>query len=92
MFFQRRQDGNRLLDDIVAERTNKTINTFIRVKPEDFEFLLRRIAPEIARMNTNMRDAITTQERLLILLHYIATGHTFSSLQFLFQVGIISTA
>ncbi|XP_041785728.1 uncharacterized protein LOC121601009 [Anopheles merus] len=38
-------------------------------------------------MNTNMRDAITTQERLLILLHYLATGHTFSSLQFLFRVS-----
>ncbi|XP_035917750.1 uncharacterized protein LOC118515150 [Anopheles stephensi] len=38
-------------------------------------------------MNTNMRDSITAQERLLITLRYLATGETFSSLQYLFRVS-----
>uniref|UniRef100_A0A182N2X2 Transposase Helix-turn-helix domain-containing protein n=1 Tax=Anopheles dirus TaxID=7168 RepID=A0A182N2X2_9DIPT len=57
------------------------------MKKEDFDFLLQAIAPEITRMHTNMRDAITAQERLLITLRYLAEGETFSSLQYSFRVS-----
>uniref|UniRef100_A0A182S077 DDE Tnp4 domain-containing protein n=1 Tax=Anopheles funestus TaxID=62324 RepID=A0A182S077_ANOFN len=38
-------------------------------------------------MDTNIRDAITPCERLLITLRYLATGETYASLQFLFKVS-----
>ena len=37
VFFRRRQDGNRLLDDIKAEMVNDTIKNFMRMKHEDFD-------------------------------------------------------
>ncbi|XP_058123115.1 uncharacterized protein LOC131285213 [Anopheles ziemanni] len=93
IFFRRQEDGNRLLDNIVAEQANETMINFLRMKKEDFDVLLDMIRPEINRMNTNMRDSITAQERLLITLRYLATGETFNkirqlgSLQYLFQVS-----
>ncbi|XP_058122786.1 putative nuclease HARBI1 [Anopheles coustani] len=87
IFFRRQEDGNRLLDNIVAEQANETMINFLRMKKEDFDVLLDMIRPEINRMNTNMRDSITAQERLLITLRYLATGETFSSLQYLFRVS-----
>ncbi|XP_058122824.1 uncharacterized protein LOC131264559 [Anopheles coustani] len=38
-------------------------------------------------MDPNMRKAITPQERLMITLRYLATGETFTSLQYLFRVS-----
>ncbi|XP_035918329.1 uncharacterized protein LOC118516979 [Anopheles stephensi] len=87
IFFRRQEDGNRLLDNIVAEQANETVVNFLRMKKEDFIVLLQAIRPAISRMNTNMRDSITAQERLLITLRYLATGETFSSLQYLFRVS-----
>ncbi|XP_035918326.1 uncharacterized protein LOC118516502 isoform X2 [Anopheles stephensi] len=87
IFFRRQEDGNRLLDNIVAEQANETVVNFLRMKKEDFIVLLQAIRPAISRMNTNMRDSITAQERLLITLRYIAAGETFSSLQYLFRVS-----
>uniref|UniRef100_A0A182YR18 DDE Tnp4 domain-containing protein n=1 Tax=Anopheles stephensi TaxID=30069 RepID=A0A182YR18_ANOST len=83
IFFRRQEDGNRLLDNIVAEQANETVVNFLRMKKEDFIVLLQAIRPAISRMNTNMRDSITAQERLLITLRYLATGETFSSVSFL---------
>ncbi|XP_061497153.1 uncharacterized protein LOC133391068 [Anopheles gambiae] len=86
VFFRRRQDGNRLLDDIKAEMVNDTIKNFMRMKHEDFDRLYVLVGPEISRMDTNVREAITAQERLLITLRYLATGETFASLQYLFWI------
>nr|XP_049461002.1 uncharacterized protein LOC120952052 isoform X2 [Anopheles coluzzii] len=88
VFFRRRQDGNRLLDDIKAEMVNDTIKNFMRMKHEDFDRLYALVGPEISRMDTNMREAITAQERLLITLRYLATGETFASLQYLFRIPL----
>ncbi|XP_052901547.1 putative nuclease HARBI1 [Anopheles moucheti] len=38
-------------------------------------------------MDTNMREAVTAQERLMITLRFLATGETFTSLQFIFRVS-----
>nr|XP_049462188.1 uncharacterized protein LOC120956968 [Anopheles coluzzii] len=92
VFFRRRQDENRLLDDIKAEMVNDTIKNFMRMKHEDFDRLYALVGPEISRMDTNMREAITAQERLLITLRYLATGETFASLQYLFRVSKSSIA
>uniref|UniRef100_A0A182PWM5 DDE Tnp4 domain-containing protein n=1 Tax=Anopheles epiroticus TaxID=199890 RepID=A0A182PWM5_9DIPT len=43
----------------------ETIHRFLRLKVEDFEFLLSLVGPKIAKMDTNMREAITPKERLL---------------------------
>lgn len=41
---------------------------------DDFEFLLEKVTPLIAKKNTVMRDAIPAAERLALTLRYLATG------------------
>ncbi|XP_061508356.1 uncharacterized protein LOC133392268 [Anopheles gambiae] len=63
------------------------MNRFLRMKKEDFFHLLSLVGPKIAKMDTDFRKAITEQERLLITLRYLATGETFTSLQYVFRVS-----
>lgn len=49
---------------------------FFRMKVADFNYLLSRISHRISKQNTNMREAISPKERLLITLRSLATGKT----------------
>ncbi|KAJ8728814.1 hypothetical protein PYW07_006510 [Mythimna separata] len=51
----------------------------------DFEYLLNKIGPFIAKQDTNMRKCIPIQERLAVTLRFLATGDKFSSLAYLFK-------
>ncbi|XP_040187301.1 protein ANTAGONIST OF LIKE HETEROCHROMATIN PROTEIN 1-like [Rana temporaria] len=53
-----------------------------------FDFLLDLLTPFLSRQDTNCRDAISPCERLLITLRYLATGNSYSSLQYEFRIGI----
>uniref|UniRef100_A0A182PX44 DDE Tnp4 domain-containing protein n=1 Tax=Anopheles epiroticus TaxID=199890 RepID=A0A182PX44_9DIPT len=55
------------------------------MEKDDFQYLLSIVGPKIAKMNTNMRNAITPQEKLLITLRYLVTGETFTSLHYVFR-------
>ena len=46
----------------------------LRMTAEDFEVLLRRVAPLITKRDTQMRLAITAKERLALTLRFLATG------------------
>ena len=60
---------------------------FTRMSPEDFEFLLQTVEPQIARQNTNFRQAISVKLRLAITLRFLATGDSYTSLQYIFKVS-----
>ncbi|XP_053663552.1 uncharacterized protein LOC128712690 [Anopheles marshallii] len=90
LFHRREQAGNRLLDTIMAEQVSETIKTFLRMTKEDFDYLLSLIGPKIQRLDTHMRESITAQERLMITLRFLATGETFTGLQFVFRVSKLS--
>ncbi|XP_040159186.1 uncharacterized protein LOC120897981 [Anopheles arabiensis] len=87
LFLNRNETGNRLLIDITTSGIYETMNRFLRMKKEDFFHLLSLVGPKIAKMDTDFREAITEQERLLITLRYLATGETFTSLQYVFRVS-----
>nr|XP_040237731.2 uncharacterized protein LOC120958789 [Anopheles coluzzii] len=87
LYLNRNETGNRLLTDITTSGIYETMNRFLRMKKEDFFHLLSLVGPKIAKMDTDFRKAITEQERLLITLRCLATGETFTSLQYVFRVS-----
>lgn len=55
---------------------------FIRMLHDEFEYLLELIE----KRNTRFREAIPAGERLALTLHFLATGQSFASLQYLFRI------
>jgi hypothetical protein len=51
---------------------------------EQFDTLLRNIAPLIQREDTMMGDAIPARDKLQIALSFLATGNSLRTLQHLF--------
>uniref|UniRef100_A0A182RWH6 DDE Tnp4 domain-containing protein n=1 Tax=Anopheles funestus TaxID=62324 RepID=A0A182RWH6_ANOFN len=88
MLYRRNEDGSRLLADMADEAADDTVLKFLRMTHDDFDWLLDKISHKIKREDTNMRLSITPRERLLITLRFLATGETYSSLSFLFRVGV----
>lgn len=80
------------LGELVAEPSGE-FKKFTRMSTVDFEFLLNKISPLIARQDTQLRTAVAARIRLAITLRYLATGDSFQSLHFLFKVSpqLIST-
>lgn len=61
--------------------------SWMRMDRETFNCLLGRIEEQIQRQDTTMRQAITPGERLSITLRYLATGESFSSMEYLFRIS-----
>lgn len=74
-----------LLKELETEDPNAYRN-FVRLSNADFNYLLNLVAPLITKEDTVMRKAIPAGEKLCVTLRYLATGETFSSLQYLFRI------
>ncbi|XP_041785723.1 uncharacterized protein LOC121603440 isoform X2 [Anopheles merus] len=83
---QRNEAGVRLLNTLMEEESNFATLNLLRMTKQDFDLLLSWTEPIIRMQDTNMRLAITPKERLLITLRYLATGDSFASLHYLFQI------
>ncbi|CAK1603327.1 unnamed protein product [Parnassius mnemosyne] len=57
------------------------------MSPTDFEYLLTIIAPKISRQETIMRSAISPQDRVALTLRFLATGDSYTSLQYTFRIS-----
>lgn len=89
IFRLRFQYGNRLMSNEVhaSRKVDNFVMNFMRMITNDFEYLESLIGPKIERMNTNMREPITVKERLVISLRFLATGDSYTSLQYLFRIS-----
>jgi hypothetical protein len=72
--------GSSLLKDLRGQFHN-----FTRMHSDDYDLRLNLIGPKIARKNTVFREAISVQERLAVTLRFLATGDSYTSLQYLFK-------
>ncbi|XP_019221994.1 protein ANTAGONIST OF LIKE HETEROCHROMATIN PROTEIN 1 [Oreochromis niloticus] len=59
-----------------------------RLSLGQFEDLLSRVGPRVARLDTNYRRSIPPAERLSICLRFLATGDSFRTIAFSFRVGV----
>lgn len=75
-----------MLEDLIREPSGQFEN-FCRMSADDFNFLLNKIGPLIARKDTNMRKAIPVNERFAVALRFLASGESFKSLSYLFKVS-----
>lgn len=78
--------------ELLSESSGEFEN-FVRMSFFDFEYLLNKVAPIIAKQDTQLRHAIPPEVRLAITLRFLATGDNYKSLHFLFKVSsqLIST-
>ncbi|XP_022818061.1 uncharacterized protein LOC111350654 [Spodoptera litura] len=72
--------------ELYAEPSGE-FNNFVRMSSSDFEYLLQKISPTIAKKDTDWRDAIPVKVRLAVTLRYLATGDSYRSLHYLFKIS-----
>lgn len=65
----------------------KGFKKFLRMSPRTFCEVLLTVKAGISKHDTNMREAIPASTKLEIVLHYLATGSTFSSTEYYFRVS-----
>ncbi|XP_069621426.1 uncharacterized protein [Ranitomeya imitator] len=71
----------------LRENPQKFFN-YVRMRAENFEFLLGYVEDCIRRRDTQMRFSISPAERLMVTIRFLATGESFSSLHFQYRLGI----
>lgn len=58
----------------------------LRMSEQKFEELLQKVSPLIQKKNTLLRDSLPARVKLQVVLRYLATGDSFSSLSVLYRV------
>lgn len=81
-----RYSGSNLLTDLLKEPSG-LFEHFCRMSSEDFEYLLQKVEPYIAKQDTKWRKAVPAKERLVVTLRFLATGDSFKSLSYLFKIS-----
>lgn len=84
IFFRQTMDNQ--LAEMLAEPSGEFDN-FVRMSNSDFEFLIQKVSPVVAKQDTDWREAIPVKIRLALTLRYLATGDSFRSLHYLFKIS-----
>lgn len=85
-FYEERAKHDLLLD-LRSQELSGHYRNFLRMSSSNFENLLNLVAPFIQRKDTKFRKAISAQDKLALTLRFLATGDSFTSLQYLFKIS-----
>ncbi|CAL9695322.1 unnamed protein product [Knipowitschia caucasica] len=85
--WRQREHGLYLLHRDMEVSDRRGVKELLRMNVEELEFVLNKVAPLITKQDTNMRLSISAKERLVLTLRFLATGESFTSLNFQFRVG-----
>ncbi|CAH1963644.1 unnamed protein product [Acanthoscelides obtectus] len=81
----KKRSGTGILMDLKSQEISGQYKNFTRMTRTDFENLLQRIGPHISKQDTYFRTPISAQ-RLAVTLRFLATGDSYTSLQYLFRI------
>ena len=79
-------DYHHLLQELNREDT-KGYKNFLRINPELFGEMVDRLTPILAKKATRMREPLSVGLMLTITLRFLATGDSYTSLQYSFRVS-----
>ena len=87
--YKQRNAGNvgSLVSELKFQAVSGHYKNFARMTPSDFEYLLNKIGKKVEKQDTVLRKAISAQDRLALTLRFLATGDSYSSLQYLFRIS-----
>ncbi|XP_028393182.1 protein ANTAGONIST OF LIKE HETEROCHROMATIN PROTEIN 1-like [Dendronephthya gigantea] len=60
---------------------------YLRLNLDTFEQLVEKLHPLLKKKDTCMRDAISPSEQLAVTLRFLATGESYTSLQYQFRIN-----
>ncbi|XP_001951832.2 putative nuclease HARBI1 [Acyrthosiphon pisum] len=78
--------SNTLLKELAVEDPRNYFN-FLRINESMFNILLGKVKDQISKQDTAMREALTPRIKLEIALRFLATGDSYTSLQYLYRVS-----
>ena len=76
---------HQLMPELRHEDPASFIN-FLRIQPEMFDELVRRLGPRCTKKNTNWRKSIEAEMKIAITIRHLASGDNYSSMKFNFRV------
>ena len=79
--------GTSLLAGMKYQEFSGRYKTFTRLAPVDLELLINLVGPEIVKRDTRFRATVPVQETLAVTLRFLATGVSYTRLQYLFQIS-----
>ncbi|XP_017302989.2 uncharacterized protein LOC108253473 [Diaphorina citri] len=78
---------SKLVRELREQQLSGQYKNFTRMTPTDFEYILSQIGGKISKVNTRMRAAVSAEDRLALTLRFLATGDSYTSLQYTFRIS-----
>ena len=71
----------------VKEQDSDGFKGYVRMDVDYFEELVHLLSPSLQKQGDNMRECVSPKERCCVTLRYLASGESFRSLKYQFQIS-----